>query len=106
MRSSSWEYSGFVLVGVGSAMLVVGLLTYFSSQILQGRTLRYSSYPVPMVFLGVLMMIAGTIALIRSRRMSREDLPPPPIPPPPPPARAQIDGSQKRTRSRRRTLER
>lgn len=82
MRSSSWQYMGCVLIGVGGAFSIAALAILWYLQKVFVNSLRFSAYHQPMIFGGVGMIIAGASALIVSRTkregktQERQDLKP------------------------------
>ncbi|MCJ7424497.1 hypothetical protein MUP01_09565 [Candidatus Bathyarchaeota archaeon] len=91
MRSSHWEYLGYMSVGVGSALTACGSIAFSYFQSHFARSPQYSSYSIPLLIFGIGVMVMGVLAFVRYRKIRREEiekgqyLPPPPVPPPPPP---------------------
>jgi cbb3-type cytochrome oxidase subunit 3 len=90
MRSNHWEYLAHVLSAIGTALIITGLTAYFFFQQNRGSNPQYSSYSIPLLLVGALVLIAGIVAALQSRKKhesERYDVappPPPPLPPPPP----------------------
>jgi len=66
MRSSGWQYVGCILVSIGGALSIAGSIVLLYLQKIFINSIRYSAYYPPMIFGGVIVIVAGTIALIIS----------------------------------------
>ena len=89
MRSSHWEYLGFLLVGVSSASIVSGAATYWYLQQHSMVNPQYANYLLPLMIAGICIIPLGAFALFQAGRKkhmetseSTEPIPPPPPPPP------------------------
>jgi len=84
MRSSDWQYLGYVLVAVGSALALSGsvALHYFQQGLLSGT--RYGASFAPILLVGIAIAVLGIVAFVRARLKRKYELPPPPPLPPPP----------------------
>jgi len=91
MHSSDWQYLGYVLVGMGGALSISGSIAIFYLQKNPWTSHQYSSYPIPLLLIGVCIIVLGIVAFLRFKQKRKvetkegEKLPPPPLPPPPPP---------------------
>ncbi len=84
MRSSEWQYIGYVLVAVGGALILTGAISLYAVQ--QGLLVKtqYNDYFLPTLLVGLLLTALGVVAFFKSKQ-KQEPLPPPPSPNPPPP---------------------
>jgi multisubunit Na+/H+ antiporter MnhG subunit len=98
MRSSHWQYLGYVLVGVGSGLSASGLIAfiYFQQPYLISSLARakYQPFTLPLLIVGICIIAVGILTFRRDREKRRHEtegeiqpiyLPPPPPPPLPPP---------------------
>jgi hypothetical protein len=86
MRSSDLQYLGYVLVGVGGSFALSGAIALYSlQQELLAKT-QYSSYFLPILLIGILIVALGIVAFFLFIRKKKMEIPPPPSPnlPPPP----------------------
>jgi len=67
MRSSDWKYLGSVLIGIGGSLSISGLITFFYFQMYSWITHRYSSYPIPLLFVGICFIVLGIVAFYVSK---------------------------------------
>ena len=85
MRSSDWQYIGYVLVAVGGAFIITGAIALLNFQ--QGQIkIQYGDYFLPLLLVGLLLTVMGGLAFFKSKQ--KQSIPPPPPspnPPPPPP---------------------
>ena len=84
MRSSDWQYIGYVLVAVGGALILTGAIALYAVQ--QGLLVKtqYNDYFLPTLLVGLLLTVIGVVAFFKSKQ-KQEPVPPPPSPNPPPP---------------------
>lgn len=89
MRSSEWQYLGYVSAGFGLGLVVSGVISLFYMYEHGLMRHRYGSYLLPLLSIGLCFLIAGLAAsfVARERRLEENKksglLPPPPPPPPP-----------------------
>jgi hypothetical protein len=88
MRSSDWQYLGYVVAGVGISFAFSGAIALFGlQQGIFGKT-QYASSLVWILFFGVLLAVLGVAAFFVYLSRNKIHAPsPPPFPdlPPPPP---------------------
>jgi hypothetical protein len=82
MRSSSWEYVGYVLVTVGCSLALTGTVALFSLQQGNLRNMQYSPYLLPILVAGIVFAVSGAMAFIKAGKKRKQEFPPPPPPPP------------------------
>ena len=95
MRSSHLQYLGYVLIGIGSGLLISGLIAFIYFQQRPWIISQYRGIALPLVIVGICLIILGIVAFYRAREKGRHELegeipplylpPPPPLPSPPPP---------------------
>jgi ABC-type antimicrobial peptide transport system permease subunit len=96
MRSSHWQYLGFILIGVGSGLAIAGLIAFTYFQQYYWISSPYRAISLPLLIIGICFIGLGIIALWQANKKKHLELiniglspslPPPPlsIPPPPPP---------------------
>ena len=94
MRSSHWQYLGYVLVGVGSGLSASGLVAFIYFQQRYWISSQYRSISLPLLIIGIFVIAIGILSFYRDREKRRHEtegeiqpiyLPPPPPPPLPPP---------------------
>jgi hypothetical protein len=87
MRSSDWQYLGYVLVGVGGSFAISGAIAPYSIQQELLNKNQYSHYFLPILLIGMFITALGIVAFFQYIRKKRKETPPPPSPdlPPPPP---------------------
>jgi hypothetical protein len=85
MRSSDWQYLGYVLVGVGGSFTLSGAIAlYIVQQELLNKNL-YSDYFLPILFIGIFIAALGSMAFFQYIRKKKKETLPPPYPDLPPP---------------------
>ncbi|MCJ7793359.1 hypothetical protein MUP42_00340 [Candidatus Bathyarchaeota archaeon] len=87
MRSSDWQYLGYVLVGVGGSFAISGAIALYSLQQELLTKNQYSPYFLPILLIGIFIAALGIVAFFQYIRKKKKEIPPPPSPnlPPPPP---------------------
>ena len=83
MNTSSWQYLGYILTAVGSALALSGSVALFYFQQDGLLNTRYSPSFLPILITGILFGVLGALAFFRARQEARNEIPPPPPPPPP-----------------------
>lgn len=94
MRSSHWQYLGYMLVGVGSALSISGLIAfiYFQQPYLISSLARtkYQPFTLPLFIVGICIIVVGIITFRQAREKRRYEIEgeeqPMYLPPPPPPS--------------------
>jgi hypothetical protein len=87
MRSSNWQYLGYVLVGVGGSFALSGAIAlYIVQQELLNKN-PYSDYFLPILLIGIFITDLGILTFFQYiRKKKKETLPPPSPDLPPPPS--------------------
>ena len=88
MRSSHWQYLGYVLVGLGSGLFISGLVAFIYFQQHPGISSQYRSITLPLLIIGICIIILGILTFRRARkkrRLEEGEMPQLYLPPPPPP---------------------
>ena len=87
MRSSDWQYLGYVLAGVGGSFAISGAIALYSLQKELLTKNQYSPYFLPILLIGIFIAALGIVAFSQYIRKKKKEIPPPPSPnlPPPPP---------------------
>jgi hypothetical protein len=93
LRSPHWEYLAYVLLGVGTALLVSGIATLLYFQRHPEVNPQYGPYPIPLTIAGACTVVLSIFPFARSKKQRIKEIgeneaclpPPPPENPPPPP---------------------
>jgi len=89
MRSSHWQYLGYVLVGVGSGLSISGLIAFIYFHQRYWIIFQYRSFTLPLLIVGICVVAAGVVTFRQAREKRRHEIeegekPPMYLPPPPP----------------------
>jgi hypothetical protein len=87
MRTSNWQYIGYVLTGVGGAFALSGAIALYSLQEELLAKNQYNSYFLPILLTGIFITGIGIGAFFQYIRKRKKEVPPPSssdLPPPPP----------------------
>ena len=85
MRSSDWQYLGYVLVGVGGSFVLSGAIAlYIVQQELLNKNL-YRDFFLPILLIGIFIAALGSMAFFQYIRKKKEETLLPPYPDLPPP---------------------
>jgi len=95
MRSSHWQYLGYVLVGIGSGLSVSGMVAFIYFQQRYWISSPYRSITLPLLIAGICIIALGVLTFRQARKKRKFEIeverpsvylppPPPPLPPPPP----------------------